>query len=673
MNSLSKRIDYLRSEIRKHDYSYYVLDDPTVPDAEYDRLMKELVELEQQAPELITPDSPTQRVSGTPLQSFRQVKHALPMLSLANAFSKDELEAFNKRVSERLGIKKQIEYTAEPKMDGLAVSVLYRDGLYTQAATRGDGTTGEDITENVRTIRSVPLKLEGKNVPSTLEVRGEVFISKHGFEEMNQQARKNGHKEFVNPRNAAAGSLRQLDPRLTAKRPLQMFCYGVGLVEGGMLAENHHAVLEALKRFGLRVCPLVEVVKGVDGCWDYYQRVHALRDNLEYEIDGIVFKVNDKQYQETLGFVSRAPRWAIAHKFPAQEEITVINDVEFQVGRTGAITPVAKLQPVFVGGVTVSNATLHNMDEITRKDVRVGDSVIVRRAGDVIPEVVKVVLEKRKKGARKIRFPKYCPACGGEIVRVEGEAVARCIAGSLCPAQRKGALKHYASRNAMDIEGLGEKLIDQLVDLGLVQDITDLYRLDEVTLSGLDRMGKKSAHNLLRAIDESKKTELAKFIYSLGIREVGEATALALVEHYAHDLDKIMLADESELQQVPDIGPIVAKHIFNYFSHHGNQQLIRTLREEIGIHWTVPRSSGISSEGKLSGNSYVLTGTLSSMPRDQASQLLRARGGKVVTSLSRNTTALIAGEKAGSKLQKAEKLGVPVLSEKEFLSMIELE
>ncbi len=673
MTSDSKRIDDLRAQIRKHDYSYYVLDDPSVPDAEYDRLMRELIALETQSPELITSDSPTQRVAGSPLESFKQVKHAVPMLSLSNVFSLEELEAFDKRVKDRLDNNERIDYNAEPKLDGLAVSIRYEHGLLVQAATRGDGNTGEDITENVRTIRSVPLKLKGKNIPRQLEVRGEVFISKKGFAQMNQDARKNEQKEFVNPRNAAAGSLRQLDARLTAKRPLEIFCYGVGLVEGGGLPNDHNAMLKQLKQWGLRVCPLVELVKGVQGCWKFYEKIQQLREQLDYEIDGIVYKVNLKQYQDELGFVSRAPRWATAHKFPAQEEITLVNGIEFQVGRTGAITPVAKLEPVFVGGVTVSNATLHNMDEVERKDVRIGDTVIVRRAGDVIPEVVKVVLERRSKGARKIKLPKKCPECANEIVRVEDEAVARCIAEFSCPAQCKGALKHYASRKAMDIEGLGDKLVDQLVEAKLVKDLSDLYRLDEDTLSNLERMGKKSAQNLLQAIEKSKQANFAKFLFGLGIREVGEATAIALAEYFEYDMKKLMAADEETLQQVSDVGPIVAKNIVQYFSHEANIRLIHSLCDEIGISWDVPESSGTDSAGILSGNTYVLTGTLASMTRDQAAQAIRAKGGKVVSSISKNTTALVAGEKAGSKLQKAEKLAVPVLSEQDLIALVNVE
>ena len=669
--SANKRIDDLRSQIRKHDYFYYVLDDPSVPDAEYDRLMRELVALEAQYPELITSDSPGQRVSGMPVDSFKQVKHVVPMLSLSNVFDYDELVAFDKRVKDRLGRDQDIEYNAEPKLDGLAVSLLYKEGLLVQAATRGDGSTGEDITENVRTIRSVPLSLEGKNIPGRLEVRGEVFISRKGFQRMNEYAREHNQKEFVNPRNAAAGSLRQLDAKLTAQRPLEIFCYGVGEVEQGSLPNDHYSLLQQLKQWGLRVCPLIELVKGVEECWRYYEKILWQREQLEYEIDGIVYKVNSKQYQDELGFVSRAPRWATAHKFPAQEAITIINEIEFQVGRTGAITPVAKLEPVFVGGVTVSNATLHNMDEVARKDVRVGDTVIIRRAGDVIPEVVKVVQEKRKKGARKIRLPEKCPQCGSEIVRIEGEAVARCVAGFSCPAQRKGALKHYASRNAMDIEGLGDKLIEQLIENGIVNDLSDIYRLNEENISQLDRMGKKSAQNLLRAIDNSKQADLAKFLFGLGIREVGEATARALTEYFKHDLSAIMQATEEKLQEVPDVGPVVAKHIVEYFSNKENVHLIHSLCDDIGIHWTIPDLSGDTFETAFAGNTYVLTGTLSRMTRDQATQIIRAKGGKVASSISKNTSALVAGEKAGSKLQKAEKLGVPILTEDEFIALYE--
>ena len=663
-------IQALRSQIRTYDYQYYVLDDPTVPDAEYDRLMRELITLESQYPDLISEDSPTQRVSGEPIEHFRQIKHKLPMLSLSNVFSKEELVAFDKRVKDRLKDNSSIFYNAEPKLDGLAVSLLYENGQLTQAATRGDGTTGEDITENVRTIKTVPLQLLGKRLPEMLEVRGEVFMSIDGFNAMNEAARKSNQKEFVNPRNAAAGSLRQLDPRLTAKRPLQMFCYGVGIAEGTQLADTHHDILQQLKGWGLRVCPLIERVRDVDGCWRYYEKMLEIRDQLDYQIDGIVYKVDSIESQQKLGFVSRAPRWATAHKFPAQEEITQVNGVEFQVGRTGAITPVAKLEPVFVGGVTVSNATLHNMDEVERKDVRVGDTVIVRRAGDVIPEVLQVVKERRPKGARKVKLPLRCPECGSDISRPAGEAVARCVAGFICPAQRKGALKHYASRHAMDIEGLGDKLVDQLIDLNLVEQLDDLYNLGESTLAGLERMGAKSAQNLLAAIDKSKSTELARFIYALGIREVGEATAIALADHFEYRLEAIMDADAESLQTVPDIGPIVADHIEKFFHQPKNRQLITRLCKEVGIHWQQGNSDGKTVANTLEGKVYVLTGTLETMSRDQASQKIRSLGGKVTSSISKNTTALIAGDKPGSKAQKAEKLGVQILSEQEFMEII---
>ncbi len=668
-SSETKRAEQLRVKIRKYDYEYYVLDDPTMPDAEYDRLMRELLDLETQFPELVREDSPTQRVSGSPVEAFAEVKHEVPMLSLGNAFSKEELESFNARVCDRLNVGEEIFYNAEPKLDGLAVSLLYENGQLVRGSTRGDGYSGEDITDNVRTIRTVPLRLQGKNIPDRLEVRGEVFMSKNGFDQINKIARQNKTKEFVNPRNAAAGSLRQLDPRITAKRSLEIYCYGVGAHEGEKLPKEQYLILQELRKWGLRVCPLVRVVKGVSGCWNFYEKMLQLRERLDYEIDGVVYKVNAIDWQQELGFVSRAPRWAVAHKFPAQEEITRVRGIEFQVGRTGAITPVAKLEPVFVGGVTVSNATLHNMDEIERKDVRVGDTVIVRRAGDVIPEVVKVVLERREKGARKTRLPAKCPDCGSEIMRIEGEAVARCVAGFNCPAQRKRALKHYASRNAMDIEGLGEKIIDQLIDRQLVKNLRDLYYLDLKTISGLERMGEKSAKNLLTAIEESKETQFHRFIYALGIREVGEATAMALADHFDYELDAMMGASEDELQLVPDVGPVVAKHIAQFFTESNNRRLVKSLLAA-GIHWTESGSGDNTRNRKLDGNVYVLTGTLSNMSRDQAAGKLRALGAKVTSSVSKNTSALIAGQKAGSKLQKAEKLGIAILSENDLMKLI---
>jgi len=661
-------IDQIRKKIQRYDYQYYVLDDPSVPDAEYDRLMRQLIALESEHPELKTNDSPTQRVSGSPLASFRQIQHEVPMLSLSNVFTTEELIAFDQRVKDRLNQQQAITYNAEPKLDGLAVSILYERGSLVRAATRGDGATGEDITENIRTIRSVPLKLLGEGWPERLEIRGEVFISRSGFEKLNQLAKKNNQKKFVNPRNAAAGSLRQLDPRLTAQRPLDIFCYGIGIHEKGHLPTGHFQRLQIFKEWGLRVCPLIQQVQGVQGCMKYFERIQALRDDLDYEIDGIVYKVDEVNLQEKLGFVSRAPRWATAHKFPAQEELTIVEDINFQVGRTGALTPVAKLTPVFVGGVTVSNATLHNMDEVERKDVRIGDTVIIRRAGDVIPEVLKVVLDRRPKKSHAVKLPSVCPKCGGRVVRSETEAIARCVAGFDCPAQRKASLKHYVSRLAMDIDGLGDKLVEQLIDKDLVTSLDQLYDLDESTLAGLERMGSKSANNLLAAIEKSKATTLARFSYALGIREVGEATATALAATF--ELDELMKADVEQLMDVPDIGPVVAQNLVDYFSQSSHVQIIQKLTQDKGIHWP-QLDNPINTEGRLNGQTYVLTGTLSSMSRDQASQQIKALGAKVSSSISKNTTALVAGDKAGSKLQKAEKLGVPVMTEQMLVQLLE--
>ena len=655
-----RRIEALRREIREHNYRYYVLDDPSVPDAEYDRLMRELEALEAEHPELVTPDSPTQRVGAEPADRFGEVRHALPMLSLANAFSEDDLHAFYKRIRDRLGIEDEIEFAAEPKLDGLAVSLLYEDGKLVRGATRGDGVTGEDITQNIRTIKTIPLALHGEDWPRLLEVRGEVYMPRKGFEALNARARERGEKTFVNPRNAAAGSLRQLDPRITAERPLAMFCYGVGKVEGAALPDRQSAILERLQDWGLRVCPERDVVTGPAGCLDYYRRIGAQRDRLPYEIDGVVYKVNRLDLQDDLGFVSRAPRWAIAHKFPAQEEITILRDVEFQVGRTGALTPVARLEPVFVGGVTVSNATLHNMDEIERKDVHIGDTVIVRRAGDVIPEVVGVVAERRPPDARPVTMPAECPVCGSEVVRAEGEAVARCSGGLYCGAQRKEAIKHFASRRAMDIEGLGDKLVDQLVEAGLVDHVDGIYRLTVEQVASLERMGEKSAQNLIHAIDKSRQTTLERFIFALGIREVGEATARALALHFG-DLAPLMQADEEALQLVPDVGPIVARHVVSFFHQAHNREVIDRLLAA-GIEWETIEVTP-AAEQPLAGCTYVLTGTLESMTRDEAKARLMALGAKVSGSVSKKTTAVIAGAEAGSKLAKAEALGVTVLDE----------
>ena len=655
-----QRIDYLRDQLRHNSHVYYVLGELEIPDSEYDKMFNELKQLEQENPELITSDSPTQRVGAEPLDSHSKVQHKIPMLSLDNVFSEDELHAFNKRVQDRLGSGDEVEFVAEPKLDGLAVSIIYEKGKLVQAATRGDGATGEDVTLNIRTIKSIPLRLIGDDYPDVLEVRGEVFMDKAGFEKLNQRARDKGEKTFANPRNAAAGSLRQLDSVVAAQRPLSIYCYAVGVVEGYELPDTHSIVLEKVKQWGLPVCDELKVVNGVNGCLRFYKELLKKRDRLKYEIDGIVYKVNKFSLQDKLGFVARAPRWAIAHKFPAQEEITRVNDIEFQVGRTGAITPVARLEPVFVGGVTVSNATLHNMDEIERKDVRIGDKVIIRRAGDVIPEVVSVVPNARKKGARKIHMPKKCPVCKSDIVREEGEAVSRCSGGLYCRAQRKEAIKHYASRKAMDIDGLGDKLIEQLVDEKLVDHINDLYDLDVDQLSMLDRMGKKSAENIIDALNESKETLFNRFIYAMGIREVGEATAASLANKY-DDLNQLMQANEDELQAIPDIGPIVAKHIVHFFAQSHNRDVINNILKAGITFKSKPKSS--TSEQKLLGKTFVITGTLPTMSRDQAKERLQEAGAKVTGSVSAKTDYLLAGDKAGSKLTKAEKLGVVVLDE----------
>ncbi|OOG25966.1 DNA ligase (NAD(+)) LigA [Thioalkalivibrio denitrificans] len=663
-----QRVNSLREQLEHHNYRYYVLDDPEIPDAAYDALMGELQALEAEYPDLVTPDSPTQRVGAEPARAFAEARHLLPMLSLDNAFEEDEVLAFEKRIHDRLGDDTPVEFAVEPKLDGLAISLLYENGHLVRGATRGDGTTGEDVTGNVRTIRAIPLKLHGGGHPRLLEVRGEVYMEKVRFEAFNREAAERGEKVFVNPRNAAAGSLRQLDPRITARRPLTFFVYGAGHVEGGELPDTHSAVLDLLMEWGQRVCPERDVVTGARGCLDYYRRIGARRDGLAYEIDGVVYKVNRFDLQQHLGFVSRAPRWAVAHKYPAQEQMTVLRDVEFQVGRTGALTPVARLEPVFVGGVTVSNATLHNMDEVERKDVRIGDTVIVRRAGDVIPEVVAVVPAQRPPDARPVEMPTACPVCGSEVVRSEGEAVARCSGGLYCAAQRREAIKHFASRRAMDIEGLGDKLVEQLVDAGLVDHVDDLYRLNTGQLAGLERMAEKSAQNLVDALEKSRHTQLARFIFALGIREVGEATARALAAHFG-SLDALMAADEEALMEVPDVGPVVAHHVATFFQQPHNREVIQALRKA-GVHWeeTEPRTK--KDALPLSGNTYVLTGALESMTREEAGERLMALGAKVTGSVSKKTTAVIAGEAAGSKLAKAEKLGIPVLDEARFLELI---
>ena len=655
-----KTIQQLREQLNHHSHQYYVLDDPEIPDAEYDRLYKQLQSLEKKYPELITTDSPTQRVGDKPLDSFSQVKHEVPMLSLDNVFNEAELSDFNKRIQQRLEVEGDIVFAAEPKLDGLAASLLYENGILVRAGTRGDGTTGEDITQNIRTIHSIPLKLLGNNIPSLLEVRGEVFMPKAGFEKLNQRARENDEKPFANPRNAAAGSLRQLDPRITAQRPLAMYCYAVGKVEGAAQLSTHSEMLNQLQQWGLPLCKERQTVSGVDGCLEYFKEMSEKRDGLSYEIDGIVYKVDSLRQQKELGFVAKAPRWAIAHKFPAQEEITTVNDITFQVGRTGAITPVARLEPVFVGGVTVSNATLHNMDEVYRKDVRVGDKVIVRRAGDVIPEIVRVVPGSRVAGAVKIQMLTHCPECGSDIEREEGESIARCSGGLFCGAQRKESIKHFASRKAMDVDGLGDKLVEQLVDAGLIDHVDDLYALTMEQVSKLERMGEKSAQNLIDGLQQSKHTSLARFIYALGIREVGEATARTLAQHFT-TLDAIKEADEESLQQVEDVGPIVAAHIVKFFKQAHNLEIINKLIDA-GITWDTIEATQKEKQ-TLEGKTFVLTGTLTLMTRDDAKKALQARGAKVTGSVSKKTSYVVVGDSPGSKATKAEQLGVEILDE----------
>ncbi|MDL0433060.1 NAD-dependent DNA ligase LigA [Marinobacter sp. TBZ242] len=660
------RAEELRNVLTEHNYRYYVLDDPKVPDAEYDRLFRELQDLEAEYPEIVTPDSPTRRVGAQGETTFEEVVHRIPMLSLDNAFSEEELRDFDRRVRDRLKTTDEVEYVCEPKLDGLAVSLHYESGILTRAATRGDGYTGEDITANIRTIPSVPLKLRGKSVPELVEVRGEVYMPRQGFEALNKRLADRGEKTFVNPRNAAAGSLRQKKPTVTARRPLEMCAYSVALEDESMLPATHWEGLQQVRTWGFRINPEMRKAKGVEACLQAYDDLMEKRESLPYEIDGIVFKVNSLELQQRLGFVSRAPRWAIAQKFPAQEELTVIEDVEFQVGRTGAITPVARLKPVFVGGVTVSNATLHNMDEIRRLDARIGDTVFVRRAGDVIPQVVKVVTEKRPDNARVVELPKSCPVCDSDIVQIEGEAVARCSGGLFCPAQRKEAIRHYASRKALDIEGLGDKWIDILVDRELVNTVADLYLLKKSDLTGLERMGEKSASNLIKAIDRSRHPVLWKFVYALGIREVGEATAKALASHFG-TLEAISEADEEALQSVPDVGPIVAGHIRSFFDQPHNQETIQALRDA-GVQW---QTEDVTADEKpLKGETWVLTGSLSGLTRDEAKDRLESLGAKVAGSVSGKTACVVAGEAAGSKLTKAEKLGVPVMDEQAFMDFL---
>ena len=658
----------LREQLEDWNYRYYILDEPTVPDAEYDRCLRRLQELEAAHPELLTPDSPTQRVGAAPIAEFHQVQHELPMLSLDNAFNAEELRDFDRRVLDRLGTPDaQIDYACEPKLDGIAISLLYRDGQLERGATRGDGTTGEDITHNVRTIPSVPLRLRGTGFPAVLEVRGEIYMPLAGFEQLNARARERGDKAFVNPRNAAAGSLRQLDARLTAERPLELCSYGVGLVEGGVLPDRHFDVLQCLNQWGFRINSESRVVQGVDACEAYYDYLAERRAALPYDIDGIVYKVNELALQRELGFLSRAPRWAIARKFPAQEEMTKLLDVEFQVGRTGAITPVARLEPVFVGGVTVSNATLHNSDEIARLGVRIGDTVIVRRAGDVIPQVVSVVPGKRPEDARDVVFPATCPVCGSAVEREADEAVFRCMGGLVCAAQQKAALRHFASRRAMDIEGLGDKLVDQLVDEDLVASVADLYALEKGQLLSLERMGEQSADNLLASLEKSKATTLPRFLFALGVREVGEATALSLARHFG-DWESLAAASEEALLEVDDVGPVVADHLRQFFDAESSMAVVAALRER-GVHWPVIE---VSREAQpLSGQTWVVTGKLENMTRDEAKAALQGLGAKVAGSVSAKTTCLVAGPGAGSKLAKATELGIDTIDEAALMDLLQ--
>lgn len=663
-SAAAARVAELRERLDRYNYQYYVLDNPEVPDAEYDRLMLELRDLENRHPELLSTDSPTQRVGATPAAAFGAVRHRIPMLSLDNAFSDQQVRDFERRIRERLPTE-PIRYSAEPKLDGLAVSARYENGAFVQGATRGDGETGEDVTQNLRTIGSLPLKLRAAEVPRVLEVRGEVFMPLAGFERLNKEAAARGEKAFVNPRNAAAGSLRQLDPRMTAARPLDMFIYGIGQVEGGMVPSHHSELLQSLDRWGFKICPQSRVVETIDGCLEYYRDMGAARSKLPYQIDGVVYKVDDLELQRQLGFVSRAPRWAIAHKFPAEEALTTVRGIEFQVGRTGALTPVARLEPVFVGGVTVSNATLHNVDEMRRKDVRPGDTVVIRRAGDVIPEVARVLAERRVPGAKLVKLPKFCPVCGSPVVREADQAVARCTGGRACAAQRKEEIKHFAARRALDIQGLGDKLVEQLVDQDWVRTPADLFDLKTEQLATLERMGEKSAQKLQAAIAAAKRTTLPRFLYALGIRDVGEATALALAQHFG-DPAALSAASAEELQRVPDVGPVVAANICAYFGNAENVALVDRLLAS-GITWPV---AARPSRAPWAGQTFVLTGTLAAMTREAASEAIIQRGGKVSGSVSKKTAYVVAGEDPGAKLEKARELGVAVLDERTFLKLL---
>ena len=674
IEDVTEQLTSLRNLIRHHEYCYYVLDAPEIPDSEYDKLIKQLQNIEQQYPNLITIDSPTQRVGGTPLAQFASIKHELPMLSLDNVFDESSFIAFNKRVKDRLHYneKEQVEYCCELKLDGLAVSILYENGKFSKAATRGDGTTGEDITANVRTIKTIPLVLIGENIPARLEVRGEVFMTHKGFAKLNADAEKRNEKVFANPRNAAAGSLRQLDPKITARRPLSFYCYGVGIIEGSSLPDTHYDRLMQFKAWGLPVSDKVEKQQGAQAALDYFKKIGEQRMSLDFDIDGVVIKVNSIALQNELGFVARAPRWATAFKFPAQEEVTQLNKVDFQVGRTGAITPVARLEPVSVAGVIVSNATLHNSDEIARLGIREGDYVTVRRAGDVIPKIVAVILDRRPADTKEIVFPTHCPICGSLIVRDEGQAISRCAGGLICPAQRKEALKHFVSRRAMNVDGMGDKIIEQLVDKDYVKTPADLYKLNLPTLCSLDKIGEKSANNLLNALNASKNTTLSRFIFALGIPNVGEVTAENLVNQLGN-LSAIENASLEQLQTVNDIGVVIAESIIDFFQEPHNRNVIEQLTsEEINIHWQdiTPQTQTTIVDSPFSGKTIVLTGTLSVLTRDEAKNKLKQLGAKVTGSVSKNTDLVIAGEAAGSKLDKAQELGIKVIDEQEMLNLL---
>ena len=658
-----RRVVKLRERIEHHDHRYYVLDDPEITDADYDRLLRELEQLEQQFPQLASPDSPTGRVGAAPSAAFGEVRHRVPMLSLSNAFDEHEVHEFDRRVRERIGAA-SVDYVAETKLDGLAISVLYEQGRLVCAATRGDGSTGEDVTANARTIRALPLRLRGGQMAGTLEVRAEVFITRKGFERMNADQQQRGGKTFANPRNAAAGALRQLDPCITAARPLTLFCYGLGDVVGAPMPETQHGLLMWLRELGLPVSPDVERVHGVEGCLDYYRRIGERRSSLPYDIDGVVYKVDRRLDQETLGHVSRAPRWALAHKFPAQEETTTVTAIDVQVGRTGILTPVARLAPVQVGGVTVTSATLHNQDEIDRKDVRVGDIVVVRRAGDVIPEVVRVLPERRSDRSQPYQLPRSCPACGSDAEREVGEAALRCSGGLFCPAQRKQAIRHYASRRALDIEGLGGKLVEQLVDTGTVHTVADLYELDAQRLASLVRMGEKSAANIIRALARSRHAPLARFLFGLGIRDVGESTAQQLAQHF-RSLDALTRADEEALLEVPDVGPVVAHRIVSFFAQPHNRDVLARLQERL----TLEPPPAQPAASPVRGRRFVITGTLQSMDRDAARDRLVALGARVAGSVSKQTDYLVAGDSPGAKLDRAREQGVTVLDEAAFLEL----